>query len=256
MADYRIYVDESGDHTYRHLENLDKRYLGLTGVLVPQDHYDTTVRPGLEQLKRDHFSYDPDSPPILVRSHLVRSRGPFWRLRDPQRRAAWGEALIEFLSGLNINVYTVVMDKQAHFEKYGAASFNPYAYSLRVLLNRIRGLLVNYKGGATADVMAEARGRREDAQLLREYEEFRQYGDERRTGAEVTATYPDIMQFRRKDQNIAGLQIADLLAYPQKMDIVRRNQRPMHAELSSFSNELNAAIDPKIRGHYGRYLLE
>ena len=256
MADYRIYVDESGDHTYRHLADLDKRYLGLTGVLVRQDHYDAVMRPGLEQLKRDHFSYDPDSPPVLVRSHLIRRRGPFWRLRDAEHRAAWDDALIEFISSLEINVYTVVMDKRAHFDHYGAASSNPYEYSLRVLLNRIRGLLANFKSGATADVMAEARGRREDAQLLREYEEFRQHGDDRRAGEEVRATYPDTLQFRRKDQNIAGLQIADLLAYPQKMDIVERNGRPMHAALGAFSRRLNVALEPKIRGHYGRYLLE
>ena len=225
-------------------------------MLVRQDYYDTTVRPGLEQLKRDHFAYDPDSPPILVRSHLVRSRGPFWRLRDPQRRAAWGDALIEFLESLDINIYTVVMDKQAHFDRYGTAAFNPYEYSLRVLLNRIRGLLVMFKGGATADVMAEARGHREDAQLLREYEEFRRHGDDRRSGDEVSATYPDAMQFRRKDQNIAGLQVADLLAYPQKMDIIQRNGLPMHAALSSFSRRLNTAVDPKIRGRYGRVLLD
>ena len=256
MADYRIYIDESGDHTYRRLEDLEKRYLGLTGVLVRQDYYDATMRPALEQLKRDHFSYDPDSPPVLVRSHLIRSRGPFWRLRDPERRAAWGNALIEFISSLDVNVYTVVMDKQAHFDRYGTASSNPYEYSLRVLLNRIRGLLVNFERGSTADVMAEARGKREDAQLLREYEEFRQHGDDRLSGAEVRAIYPDTLQFRRKDQNIAGLQIADLLAYPQKMDIVERNGRPMHAELSAFSRRLNTTVDPKIMGHYGRYLLE
>lgn len=255
MADYRIYIDESGDHTYRRLTDLDKRYLGLTGVLVRKDHYDAVIQPGLEQLKRRHFSYDPDSPPVLVRSQLIRRRGPFWRLRDPDDRAAWDDALIEFISALEINVYTVVMDKRAHFDRYGAASFNSYEYSLRVLLNRIRGLLVNFRGGATADVMAEARGGREDALLLREYEEFRQHGDDRVTGERVRATYPETLQFRRKDQNIAGLQIADLLAYPQKMDIVERNGLPMHAAPGAFSRRLNVALEPKIRGRYGRYLL-
>ena len=30
----------------------------------------------------------------------------------------------------------------------------------------------------------------------------------------------------------------------------------MHAELSAFSRRLNTTVDPKIMGHYGRYLLE
>ena len=71
-------------------------------------------------------------------------------------------------------------------------------------------------GGSTADVMAEARGKREDAQLLREYEEFRQHGDDRRSGAEVRATYPDTLQFRRKDQNMPR-------AHPRPSPTTRRH---------------------------------
>lgn len=234
MVDYRIYIDESGDHSYRQLENLDQRYLGLTGVLVRQEYYDRELRPRLEQLKREHFRYDPDSPPILVRSHIVRSKGPFWPLRERRRQSRWGEELIKFMGSLQISIYTVVMDKQEHFSAYGTASFNPYAYCLRVLLNCIRGGL--HRTGATADVMAEARGSREDNQLLQEYEHFRRHGDQWLTGSEVRATYPNAIQFRRKDQNIAGLQIADLLAYPQKMDIVQRHGLPMHAPPSDYSN--------------------
>ncbi len=256
MTDYRIYIDESGDHTYRQLDNLDKRYLGLTGVVVRKDYYDSIVRPGMEQLKRDHFTYDPDSPPVLVRAQLIRQRGPFWRLRDPQRRLRWGDAVIAFIKSLDVSVCTVVMDKRAYFSRYGAASLNPYEYSLRVLLSRIRTILFQFTGGATADVMAEARGKREDAQLLQEYETFRQLGDGQLSGAEVRETYPITMQFRRKDQNVAGLQLADLLAYPQRMDVVERAGLPKHAELSPFSLRLNAAIEPRVRRPEGGSLLK
>lgn len=253
MVDYRIYIDESGDHAYRQLENLDQRYLGLTGVLVRQEYYDKELRTRLEQLKRDHFTYDPDSPPILVRSHIVRSKGPFWPLRNHRRRIRWGEDLLRFMESLQISIYTVVMDKRGHYSTYGSASYNPYAYCLRVLLNRIRGGL--NRTGATADVMAEARGSREDNQLLQEYERFRRHGDRWLAGSEAQATYPNAIQFRRKDQNIAGLQLADLLAYPQKIDIVQRHGLPVHAPPSDYSKRLNAAVERKIPRPYGGYLL-
>lgn len=122
------------------------------------------------------------------------------------------------MQSLPIQIYTVVIDKQAQFNTYGTAARNPYAYCLRVLLNRIRGYL--FLLNATADVVAESRGHREDKQLNREYEEFQLIGDQYRTAGEVQATYPGPLQFWRKDHNIAGLQIADLLAYPQRMEIV------------------------------------
>lgn len=252
MPDYRVYIDESGDHAYRNVDILDKRYLGLTAVLVRQDRYDSEVRAPLEQLKKNHFTYDPDFPPVLVRSHIIRHRGPFWRLRDPVRGDEWGDALVGFMESLPISIYTVVIDKLAQFSTYGTAAGNPYEYCLRVLLNRIRGSL--FLRNATADVLTESRGNREDTQLQRAYVDFQVHGDRWRTASEVRATYPAALQFRRKDQNIAGLQIADLLAYPQKMEIVEREGLPLHAPLSVFSRRLNSAVQTKIN-RYGQYLL-
>ena len=106
MLGYRVYIDESGDHTYRDVEVPNRRYLGLTGILIRQDQYDSQVRVPMEQMKKAHFPYDPDSPPVLVRSQIIRRKGPFWTLRDPERRLEWGDALIQFMSTLPISIYT------------------------------------------------------------------------------------------------------------------------------------------------------
>ena len=66
-----MYIDETGDHRYRQLDQLERRYLGLTGVLINKEYYDKSVPQTLEALKRQFFKYDPDRPPILVRSHIV-----------------------------------------------------------------------------------------------------------------------------------------------------------------------------------------
>ena len=41
MEPYRIYIDESGDHAYKNFTEHDyeKRYLGLTGVLIQTAEY-------------------------------------------------------------------------------------------------------------------------------------------------------------------------------------------------------------------------
>ena len=167
MPQQRIYIDESGDHTYRKVDNLLTRYLALTAIVVVKSHYDSTIHPALEALKRKHFNYDPDNPVILHRSDIVKQRRWFGVLKNPARRQQWADDIVAFFQSLQASVFTVVIDKQIHKQKYPFQTFDPYEYSLAVLLNRILGYL-NLQN-AQADVLAEGRGKVEDRQLQAAY---------------------------------------------------------------------------------------
>ena len=82
MRRYRLYVDESGDHTYFKLEEPAKRYLGVTGIFIECEYYRTTFQPAMEELKQKHFPHSPDEPVILHRGDILQRKGPFWVLRD------------------------------------------------------------------------------------------------------------------------------------------------------------------------------
>ncbi len=41
MNRYRLYIDESGDHTYKDIGEPARRYLGLTGCFVEGEVYRT-----------------------------------------------------------------------------------------------------------------------------------------------------------------------------------------------------------------------
>ena len=99
MAEYRLYIDESGDHTYRNLEKLNSRYLGLTGALIHQVYYNPTIPDGSEELKKKFFTYDPDRPPILVRRQLISKKGAFAVLREVPVNEGWESALLSFSGG-------------------------------------------------------------------------------------------------------------------------------------------------------------
>ncbi len=256
MPEWRVYIDESGDHTYRRVTDLHVRYLALTAVAVRKAYYDTTVQPNLEALKRRHFRHDPDDPVILHRSEIVKFKRWFGVLKDPGRCAAWENDIVAFIQTLQAQVFTVVIDKDEHRRRFpGVPLFDPYAYSLAVLLNRVRGFLDLRNGHA--DVMAESRGRVEDAQLAAAYERLRTTGGGTYgTAAEYTHTYAvAAIAIRRKDHNVAGLQIADLLAASQKIEIVTRNGRPIAAPPSAFMTRFNAAAAHMIN-QYGQYLLD
>lgn len=48
VPSFRLYIDESGDHTYKEIDKIDKRYLGLTGCIINNEHYRTIFQPELE----------------------------------------------------------------------------------------------------------------------------------------------------------------------------------------------------------------
>lgn len=254
-ATYRIYIDESGDHAYRAVDDPATRYLALSGVVVVKSHYESTIAPAVEALKKKHFSSDPDNPVILHRTDIVQRKRWFGVLREPARAQAFDTDLEAFIQGLHAQLFTVVIDKWAHKQAYPVGTFNPYAYSLAVLLNRIRGFLNIQR--AQADIIAESRGKREDADLMRAYRQLRAVGGGAYgTAAEYQQVFPEEdLLIRRKDNNVAGLQVADLLVTEQRLDIVIRNGKPVANQPSPMQQRLIDAASHMING-YGRIWLE
>jgi hypothetical protein len=252
---YRLYIDESGDHTYKHLDEADTRYLGLTGVLIEKDFYSVYAQPELENLKRRCFRYDPDIPPILVRSLIKHRKQWFYVLQDKALNEKWEAELLSYINGItrHTNVFTVVIDKKEHLVKYPNQTFDPYSYSLHVLLNRVRGLLVVRR--EKADIMVESRGGVEDKQINNAYIELRTQGSYYGDGNYYCEAYPeDELLIKRKDNNITGLQIADLLAYGQKAKTVLESKKPFTHALGNFEADLNKVADIMVN-RFGRYLL-
>ncbi len=255
MPAYRLYIDESGDHTYKNLDDPARQYLGLTGVLIHKAAYDPAIPQALEALKRAFFKYDPDIPPILTRKQIIDRRAWFGILRDKEKNAEWERRLLDFYSTLPAQFFTVVIDKKAHLANFPTDTWNPYEYSLAVLLWRIRGFL-RLAGRATADVMPESRGNVEDNQLLAAYINLRAFGSTYGNAEQYQAAFPvERLLFRRKDQNITGLQLADLVAAEQKLLTIERAGKPLPRRIGPFGQRLNETIARNVN-RYGRYLLE
>ena len=170
-------------------------------------------------------------------------------------RKKWDYELLNLFRTTKMEIFTVVMDKQAHIEKYPLQTFDAYVYSLAVLLWRVRGYLSFH--GLQADIIAEARGKREDANIRRAFKHLRQDGfTEFGTAEGYCQSFPDDeIKFRTKIHNVAGLQLADLIAYVQKVRTVLDKGKPYHKPPSQFTNKLNEAIEPNVNP-YGRYFLE
>ena len=240
---YRLYIDESGDHTYSQLENTDRRYLCLLGCAFSLQHYQELFHPRLDALKEQFFPHDPDEPVILHREDIINARGVFRRLLDCELRATFDAELFRLIESSEFRIIAVVIDKKAHVERYREAAWHPYHYCLTALMERYCGLLhlLREKG----DVMAEGRGKTEDLQLKREYERIYTDGAYHRSAPwfrEVLTSHE--IKVKPKSKNVAGLQLADLIAHPVKQEMLLEKGR-LPAGADNFGRALCRALASK-----------
>jgi hypothetical protein len=247
---YRLYIDESGDHTYKLLADPSHRYLALLGVWFRQkDHYNSFAD-DLEKLKRDIFGPRPDKPVILHRSDIIGRKGPFGILRNGDLQGRFDAGLLEIVGRQQFTMVCVVIDKM-RIPKEFHDGFNPYHRSLAALMDQYIDWLHLHDG--VGDVMAEGRGKVEDNLLKEEYHRGFE-GVSQAVGIEnqlfpagarpMPLTSRDI-KIQPKSANIAGLQLADLLAHPAKQAcLIENGLIPETGD--SFGRRLYAAA----KGHF------
>jgi hypothetical protein len=241
-ARHRLYIDESGDHVYKLLDEPTHRYLALLGVWFRQDPDYTTFADNLEGFKRAIFGPRPDKPVILTRSAIINRREAFGMLCQPEVRERFDRGLLEVVKRATFTVVCVVIDKKRQLETY-ANPFHPYHYCLVALLERYCGYL-NYSN-ARGDVMAESRGREEDVQLKQAFRRAYESGTAffGREQFQRALTTHDI-KLEKKAANIAGLQLADVLAHPVKQSMLAaRNVIPQAGDV--FGRELLSVVAGK-----------
>jgi len=210
---HRMYIDEVGNSDLGFSEDPNHRYLSLTGVITGLDYVRTTLAPALEALKTTHFEDHPDERVILHRKELVNKRRPFEALRVPGIEAAFNADLLRLLAELDYAVLAVVIDKQEHKERYQIWRHDPYHYCLAVLVERYVMWLRHR--AFTGDVMAESRGGKEDRRLKESFRHLYEHGSDyisaEQLGSSLTSGE---LKIKPKANNIAGLQLADLIAHP------------------------------------------
>jgi len=243
---YRLYIDESGDHAYGELDTEAHRFLCLLGCWFKTEKY-RTFPPALAAFKQRHVPHNPDDPVVLHREDIVNRRGPYWRLRDPERRAAFDEDLIDLVRNTDFTIVAIVIDKKAQRERFTDPA-HPYHLAIGFMLQRYCGYLnhINRRG----DVMAESRGGKENRLLGASYEWHYERGVWTYTPAEAIqrALTTGKLKIKQKSANVAGLQLADILSHPVRKSILIELGY-VAGTLSPFAVRLLDAVDRKFNHH-------
>jgi hypothetical protein len=208
-----------------------QQYLGLTGVLMDADYEFTRFTEALNLIKKTVLG---NEKVIFHRREILHAQPPFECLNDPVKRAELDSALLNLMSFAAYKVITVVIDKKRLRDQYSVWQAEPYHYCMMCLMERYVQLLrrTPHKG----DVLAESREKRDNKRLAKSYRYTYKHGTSF-LGAEVfQRCLPTEIKLARKSENVAGLQLADLIANPCCRDLICRHSG--HAMTADFGGKV------------------
>ncbi len=215
FSDYVVYVDESGDHS---LVNIDADYpvFVLALCVFHKRHYSEKIIPAVEKLKFNYFGHNS----VVLHEHEIRKqKGDFAFLSHLPTRNEFVGRLSSIMEASNFILIACVVDKARLSRRSEGAMTNPYHIALGICLDALYSFLAEKnQHQLQTHVVVECRGKKEDSELELE---FRRICDGDNTG---NRHLPFDIVFADKKTNLAGLQLADLVARPVGLNYIRPKQ--------------------------------
>ena len=233
FSDYVIFVDESGDHS---LTKIDSQYpvFALAFCIFKKDEYIGSLVPRMQRFKFDWFGHDT----VVLHEHEIRKQtGPFHILTKLSVRERFHDELNSIFIDAPMTIIGAVIHKLRHRAQY-VAPMNPYDLALVFCLERaFEFLRVRGQDQKRTFAVFEARGgknRELAGRYGREDQElelaFRRIVQGAHQFQRVLMPVFDI-QIVSKQSNSIGLQIADLVARPLGLSVLRPNQQNRAMEI-------------------------
>lgn len=214
FSKYIVYVDESGDHG---MINVDDNYplFVLAFCVFHKIHYSEKVVAELEKFKFRHFGHDQI---VLHENEIRKEKGDFNFFRSREEKHGFLGELTDVVERSNFVLVSCVIDKR-RLQVDSEGPDNPYHVALGFCLETLFEFLSEKsEENKKTYVVVERRGKKEDKELELE---FRRICD----GANrMCRALPFDVVFADKKVMSSGLQLADLVARPIGMSVLRPAQ--------------------------------
>lgn len=212
-SDYIVYVDESGDHS---IASINPRYplFVLSFCIIRKDTYAHVISPAFRMLKFSIFGHDM----VIFHEHEIRKRlGAFSALGKSQREHLL-ESLSRIIADSEFTIIPIVIDKLA-LKHFGLDLPHVYHLAMKLGLEQVyKFLCLKEQKDLKSHIIFEARGRIEDLALE---VEFRRVCDRQNA---LKKSLPFEIILSDKKTNSAGLQLADMIARPIGLSVLRPTQ--------------------------------
>jgi hypothetical protein len=214
FSKYIVYVDESGDHG---MQTVDDQYplFVLAFCVFHKRHYSEQVVSALEKFKFNYFGHD---QVILHENEIRKEKGAFTIFRNREQKFQFLDELTGIIEHSNFILISCVIDKRS-LRKQADMDSNPYHLALGFCLEALyEFLLEKEQHEKKTFVVVECRGKKEDDDLELE---FRRICD---GNNRLNKSLPFEVLFSDKKAMSSGLQLADLVARPIGLNVLRPEQ--------------------------------
>ncbi len=202
-----VFIDESGE---ANITNPDPRFniFVLCGIVFREDAYDSFDN-DFKQLKKKYFSHEQ----VVFHSIKMRKKeGVFKLFQDTIIQSSFYHDIGAIFKKHSYTVLACIVDKDKYREHY---PFRNHAYenALMFMCERAISVIGKTNKQNILHFCLEKRGNKKDSQLKKYYTNFVKYGTAFVNTSDFQKCHPKLL-FRGKEQNVNGLQFADLCAYP------------------------------------------
>ena len=202
------FFDECGNHSMSKIDK-DFPFFLLSGIIIERQVYSEEIIPAISNLKLQFWNHEGIN---LHSRDIRRSNGPFSFMMIPHYREKFMSLLNDIMGKQKYTLFATGIRKDAHLKQYGIQAENPYTLALEFIMERIVHFLDIHNETALPCVV-EARGKKEDKDLEYAFLKIMTSGTSYRPADQFKKLDCPLV-FRSKRDNIAGIQIADLCAYP------------------------------------------
>jgi hypothetical protein len=215
---YYLFIDESGDHGLAKL-NLDFPVFLLCGVLVNETDYDN-IRQSINTLKQSIWGIKE----VILHSRDIRKcEKEFQKLFDLELKKYFYEELNNIISNSPYNIIASAIKKKDFIKKFGKLHDDIYEIALSFVIEQAIITLQNINPQTALSIIIEKRGKKEDKKLDDHFQKITGAGTGLITAKELKQ-FNISFTFKDKKENINGLQLADLVAYPIAKYIIEPNR--------------------------------
>ena len=206
---YNLFIDESGDHG---LSNLNPNFpiFLLCGIVISEKEYDG-LKVSFDKIKESIWK----SKYVIFHSRDIRKcEKEFKYLFDLSLKAKFYTMLDNVIGGGDYKVVASAIDKRKYIKSFGRLSDDVYEISLSFIIEQAIFYLESLKhSDHSLNIIIEKRGAKEDKKLDEHFQRILARG----TGhvqPDRLSKFNLTIDFKNKIENINGLQLADLVAYP------------------------------------------
>lgn len=217
MADgpptYRLFLDETVVKTNGEQE---RTWFALVGCVLALGHHGRHLHTGFENLKGQFFKHHSTWAPVVfhrIDMCCASPRGAFSVLRDEAKRNDFYDGLLELIKGCDFKVFSAIEPIGGYREKQ-RTDWRTLGYTrcLGQLLTSYCEYLSNLN--VRGDVMASHLGMKEHTFIRVEYWKTLRDGGHGKLPSFFRRRLTKTLKIERKEKNVAGLQLADLIAAP------------------------------------------